>query len=87
MPLFAIILLVLFGLVVLTGFVLALITGIRPVPRFDLRRLFPTPPPNDFFTLIRALTMTDTLWHPGRDDLPDPTGDAPAPDFPNQPME
>jgi len=87
MPLYAIILLALFGLVILTGFILALIAGIRRVPRFDLHRLFPTPPPNDFFSLIRTLTMTDTLWHPGRGDLPDPTGDAPAPDFPNQPME
>lgn len=87
MPLFAIILLVLFGLVVLAGFILALIAGIRPVPRFDLRRLFPAPPQNDFFSLIRILTMTDTLWHPGRGDLPDPTGDAPAPEFPSHPME
>ena len=87
MPLFALILLILCGLVVLTGFILALIAGIRSVPSFDLRRLFPTPPSNDFFSLIRTLTMTDTLWHPCRGDLPDPTGDAPAPDFPNQPME
>ena len=87
MPLFALILFIFFGLVILTGFVLSLIAGIRPVPRFDLRQLFPTPPPNDFFFLIRTLTMTDTLWHPGRGDLPDPTGDAPAPEFPTHPME
>ena len=55
MPLFALILFVLFGLVVLTGVILALIAGIRPAPRFDLRRLFPAPPPNDFFSLIRVL--------------------------------
>jgi hypothetical protein len=87
MPLFAIILLVLFGLVVLTGVTLSLIAGIQPVPRFDLRRLFPTPPLNDFFSLIRTLTITDTLWHPGRGDLPDPSGDAPAPEIPTHPME
>ncbi len=87
MPLFALTLLIFFGLVILTGVVLSLIAGIRPMPRFDLRRLFPTPPPNDFFSLVRTLTMTDTLWHPGRGDLPDPTGDAPAPEFPNHPME
>jgi len=87
MPLFALILLILFGLIVLTGFILSLVAGIRPVPHFDLRRLFPTPPPDDFYFLIRTLTMTDTLWHPGRGDLPDPTADALAPDFPNQPME
>ena len=87
MPLFALILLILFALVILTGVVLSLIAGIQPVPRFDLRRLFPAPPPNDFFSLIRTLTMTDTLWHPGRGDLPDPSGEAPAPEFPNQPME
>lgn len=87
MTIFALILLILFGLVILIGFILALIAGIRPVPRFDLRRLFPTPPPNEFFSLVRTLTMTDNLWHPGRGDLPDPTGDAPASEFSNQPME
>jgi len=87
MPLFALILLILFGLIVLTGFILSLVAGIRPVPRFDLRRFFPTPPSNDFFSWVRTLTMTDTLWHPGRGDLPDPTGDAIAPEFPNHPME
>jgi len=87
MPLFAIILLVLFGLVVLTGIILSLIAGIWPLPRLDLRRLFPTPPPNDFFFLVRTLAGTENLWHPGRGDLPDPMGDAPAPEFPNYPME
>lgn len=87
MPLFAQIFLILIALVILTGFILALIAGIRPVPRFDLRRLFPTPPQNDFFSLIRMLTEADPLWHPGRGDLPDPTGDAPAPEFPYHPME
>jgi hypothetical protein len=87
MPLFAILLLILFSLVVLTGIILSLIAGIRPVPRFDLCRLFPTPPTNDFFSLIRILTDTDPLWHPGRGDLPDPSGEAPAPEFPNHSME
>jgi hypothetical protein len=87
MSLIALILLIVFGLVILTGVILALIAGIWPVPRFDLRRLFPAPPPNDFFSLIRTLTMTDTLWHPGRGDLPDPSGEAPAPEFPTHPME
>jgi hypothetical protein len=87
MPLFALILLILFGLIVLTGVILSLLAGIRPVPRFNLRRLFPIPPSNDFFSLIRMLNDPDPLWHPGRGDLPDPTGDAPAPDFPNHPME
>jgi hypothetical protein len=48
---------------------------------------FPTVPLNDFFQLVRILTMTNTLWHPGRGDLPDPSGEAPAPEFPNHPME
>ena len=87
MPLFTLILLILFGLVVLTGFILALIAGIRPAPRFDLRWLFPTPPRNDFFSLIRTIIITDTLLHPGRGDLPDPTGDVPAPEFSNHSME
>jgi len=73
MHLFPLILLILFGLVVLTGFILALIAGIRPVPRLDLHRLFPTPPQNEFFSLIRTLSNLDPLWHPGRGDLPDPT--------------
>jgi hypothetical protein len=87
MPLFAIILLAFFGLVILTGVVLSLVAGIRPVPRFDLRWLFPTPPQNDFFSLFRILTEANPLWHPGRGDLPDPTGEAPAPEFPTHPME
>jgi hypothetical protein len=87
MHLFALILLILFALIVLTGIVLSLIAGIRPVPRFDLRRLFPTSPPNDFFSLIRILTATDPLWHSGQGDLPDPSGEAPAPEFITHPME
>jgi hypothetical protein len=87
MHLYALILLILFSLIVLTGVVLSLIAGIRPMPRFDLRRLFPTSPQNDFFSLIRILTEKDPLWHPGRGDLPDPIADTPAPDFPNHPME
>lgn len=85
MPLFALILLILFGLVILTGIILALIAGIRLVPRLPLP--FPTTQENDFFQLVRTLTMTDTLWHPGQGDLSDPTGEAPAPEFPNHPME
>ncbi|GEM_PF-2319467 len=87
MSIFPLILPIIFGLIILTGFILSLVAGIRPVPQFDLRRLFPTPPPNDFFFLIRTLTMTDTLWHPGRGDLPDPSREAPAHEFPNQPMD
>jgi hypothetical protein len=83
----ALILLILFGLIVLTGFILSLVAGIRLVPRFNPRQLLPDTPQNDFFSLIRILTDTDPLWHPGRGDLPDPTADTPAPDFPNHPME
>ena len=79
----ALILLILFGLIVLTGFILSLAAGMRPAPRLP----FPTVPQNDLFQFIRILTMTDTLWHPGRGDLPDPTGDTPAPEFPNSSME
>jgi hypothetical protein len=85
MPILALILLIVFALVVLTGFILSLIAESRPVPRLPLP--FPTVPQNEFFQLVRILTMTDTLWHPGRGDLPDPTGVAPAPEFPNHPME
>jgi hypothetical protein len=87
MPFFALVLLIVFGLVILTGVILSLVAGIRPVPRFDLRRLFPIPPRNDFFFLIRILAGTDNLWNPGRGDLPDPSGDAPALEFPTHPME
>ena len=44
MPYFALISLILFGLIIPTGFVLSLIAGIQPVPRYDMRRLLPTPP-------------------------------------------
>ena len=87
MPLFALILLILCGLVILTGVILALIAGIRPVPRFDLRWLFPASPQNDLFWLIRLLTDADILWHPGQGDLPDQSAGATAPEFPTYPME
>ena len=83
MPILALILLIVFALVVLAGFILSLAAGLRPVPRLP----FPTAPQNDFFQLVRILTKTNTLWHPGRGDLPDPSGEAPAPEFPNHPME
>jgi hypothetical protein len=71
--LIALIILIVLALVVLTGFILSLVAGMRPVPRFRARLPFPTEPQNDFFWLVRTLTMTDTLWHPGQGDLPDPT--------------
>ncbi len=85
MPILALILLIIFALVVLTGFILSLVAGLRPVPR--LPPPFPTASENDFFQFVRILTMPDTLWHPGRGDLPDPTADTPAPDFLNHTME
>ncbi|MGD0879150.1 MAG: hypothetical protein ABSA01_13530 [Anaerolineales bacterium] len=80
---FALILLTIFALVVLAGFILSLAAGMRPRPHLP----FPTPPENDYFDLTRILTMTDTLWHPGRGDLTDPMRIAPSPEFPNHPME
>jgi len=85
MNILALILLIVFALVVLTGFILSLVAGLRIIPYLPLP--FPAAPQDDSFDLVRTLTMTDTLWHPGRGDLPDPSGDAPAPEFPNQPME
>jgi hypothetical protein len=83
MTILALILLIVFALVVLTGFILSLASGLRPISRLP----FPIAPQNDFFQLVRILTMTDTLWHPGRGDLPDPSGEAPTPVFSNHPME
>ena len=71
--LIALIILIVLGLVILTGIILSLAAGLRPVPRFRVRLLFPTAPQNDFFELVRTLNQTDTLWHPGRGDMPDPT--------------
>jgi hypothetical protein len=71
--LIALIVLIVLAVVVLTGIILSLVAGLRPVPRFNPRLLFPTVPRNDFFWLVRTLTQTDGLWHPGRGDLPDPT--------------
>ena len=71
--LIALIILIVLGLVILTGIILSLAAGLRSVPRFRVRLLFPTAPQNDFFELVRTLNQTDTLWHPGRGDLPDPT--------------
>ncbi len=84
---FALIILIVLGVVVLAGLVLSLAAGLRPMPRFNPRLLFPIALRNDFFDLVRTLTQTGDLWHPGRGDLPDPTGDIPAPEIPNIPME
>ena len=73
--LIALIFLIVFGLVVLTGIILSLAAGLRPVPRLGFRLPFPPASQNGFFPLIRTLTQTDPLWHPGRGDLPDPTGE------------
>ena len=70
---FALIILIVLGVVVLAGVVLSLAAGLRPLPRFHLSLLFPTAPRNDFFDLVRTLIQTGDLWHPGRGDLPDPT--------------
>jgi hypothetical protein len=72
--LITLIILIVLALVVLTGIILSLVAGLRPVPRFNPRLLFPTAPHNDFFELVRTLTQMDTLWYPGRGDLPDPAG-------------
>ena len=77
--LIALIILIVLAVVVLTGIILSLAAGLRPVHRFNPWLLFPTAPQTDFFDLVRTLTLTDTLWHPGRGDLPDPTaGDQPG---------
>ena len=70
---FALIILIVLGVVVLAGVVLSLAAGLRPMTRFNPRLLFPTDPRNDFFDLVRTLTQAGDLWHPGRGDLPDPT--------------
>jgi hypothetical protein len=83
MPILFLILLIILALVVLTGVILSLISGLFPVPRLP----FPPEPQKDFFQLIRTITITDILWHPGRGDLPDPSGEITPPDLPNHPME
>jgi hypothetical protein len=83
MPILFLILLIILALVVLTGVILSLISGLFIVPRLP----FPPDPQNDLFQLVRIFTMTDTLWHPGRGDLPDSTGEIPPPELPNHPME
>lgn len=70
---FALIILIVLAAVVLAGIILSLAAGLRPMPRFNPRLLFPTAPRNDFFDLVRTLTQAGDLWHPGRGDLPDPT--------------
>jgi hypothetical protein len=80
---FALIILIIFALVVLAGFILSLAAGMRPKPHLP----FPTAPQDGFLQHIRILAMTDTLWHPGQGDLTDPMGVAPAPEFPFHPME
>jgi hypothetical protein len=83
----ALIILIVLAEVILTGIILSLVAGMRPVPRLGTRMHFPVTPDNGFFELVRTLIQTDTLWHPGRGDLPDPTGDIPSPEIPNFPME
>ncbi len=85
--LIVLILLTIFALVVLAGFILLLIAGIRSKPRFDFLLPFTKALEDDFFTLIRSLTQVNTLWHPGRGDLPDPSEEASTHDFPTHPME
>jgi hypothetical protein len=46
--LIALIVLIVLAVVVLTGIILSLVAGLRPVPRFNPRLLFPTVPRNDF---------------------------------------
>ena len=89
---FALIILIVLAVVILAGIVLSLAVGLRPMPRFNLRLLFPTAPRNDFFDLVRTLTQTGDLWHPGRGDLPDPaavdgTGELSGLLPPNPPMQ
>jgi hypothetical protein len=83
----ALILLILFALVVLAGFVLALIAGIQYKPRFGFLLPFTKALEDDFFTLIWMLNQVNTLWHPGRGYLPNPSEDTSTHDFPTHPME
>lgn len=73
--LIALIFLIIFGLVVLTGIILALAAGLWPILRLDFRLPFPAASQEDFFLLLRTLIQSDSLWHSGRGDLPDPTGE------------
>ncbi len=83
----ALILLIIFALVILAGFVMTLIASIRSISRFDFLMPFTKALEDDFFTLIRTLNQVNTLWHPGRGDLPDPSEEASTHDFPTHPME
>ena len=73
MPILFLILLIILALVVLTSVILSLISGLFPVPRLP----YPPEPQDDVFQLLRTIMLTDLLWHPGRGNLPDPSGEIP----------
>ncbi len=83
----ALILLIIFALVVLAALVLMFIVGIQNTPRFGFLLPFTKAVEDDFFTLIWILSQVNTIWHPGRGDLPDPSEDVSTHDFPTHPME
>jgi hypothetical protein len=83
MPILFLILLIILALVVLTGVILSLVSGLFPAPRL----IFPPEPQDDVFQLLRTIMITDTLWYPSRGDLPDPPGEAPPPELPKHSME
>ncbi len=83
----ALILLIIFALVVLTGLVLALIAGIQYTPRFGFLLPITTALEDDFLTLVRTLSQIKTLWHPGRGDMPNSSENASTYDFPTHPTE
>ncbi len=83
----ALILLIAFALVILADLVLMFIAGIQNAPRFGFLLPFTKAVEDNLFTLIRILSQVNTLWHPGRGDLPDPSEDVSTHDFPTHPME
>ncbi len=90
--LIALIILIVLAAVVLTGIILSLVAGMRPMPRLGTRMQFPVVPNNGFFDLVRTLTMASNLWHLGRGDLPDPTAEDGTSELsgllpPNPPMQ
>lgn len=81
------IILILVALVILTGVFLALAAGVRYALRFNFRLPLLHIPENEYFSLLRRLAHTSTLWDPCQGNLPDPSGEPSVPEIHNQPME
>jgi hypothetical protein len=85
MSIFLTCLLVLIAFAILVGVVLGLMVEINPLSHLDLFRIFPPTPVDDLYLMIYKITGLDSLWFPGRGDMPDLSEDKPVDDFPTTP--